>query len=171
MTSDRNEVPVYIGMGSNLCNPREQLECALAAIRQLPQSRLLAVSPLYDSAPVGPQDQPRYMNAVVKLATLLSPMELLRALQDIEKAQGRVRSGEQWGPRTLDLDVLLYGDQLIDEEALVVPHPRLAERAFALCPLCDLDPDLMIPGQGKLSPMVQALSRGDTVKIGHLCER
>ena len=113
---------VYIGLGSNLAEPQQQLRCALMALDALPDSRLVAVSSLYASDPLGPADQPRYNNAVAALDTSLAPLQLLDALQAIEQAQGRERKAERWGPRTLDLDILLFGQRLIDEPRLTVPH-------------------------------------------------
>jgi 2-amino-4-hydroxy-6-hydroxymethyldihydropteridine diphosphokinase len=131
---------VYIGLGSNLAEPREQLRGALVALADIPSSRLAAVSSLYVSDPLGPPDQPRYNNAVAALDTSWAPLALLDALQSIELAQGRERKAERWGPRTLDLDILLFGDRLIDEPRLRVPHYHLHARAFVLYPLADVAP-------------------------------
>ncbi|TLX57480.1 2-amino-4-hydroxy-6-hydroxymethyldihydropteridine diphosphokinase [Stutzerimonas nosocomialis] len=131
---------VYIGLGSNLAEPERQLREAVQAIAALEQSTLLAVSPFYASDPLGPPDQPRYVNAVAALATALEPLDLLDALQRIELTQGRERKAERWGPRTLDLDILLFGDRLIAEPRLQVPHYHLHARAFVLYPLADVAP-------------------------------
>lgn len=131
---------VYIGLGSNLAEPHRQLRGALDALAHLPQSQLTAVSSLYLSDPLGPPDQPRYNNAVAQLETSLAPLELLDALQAIELAQGRERKAERWGPRTLDLDILLFGDRLIDEPRLQVPHYHMHARAFVLYPLAEIAP-------------------------------
>lgn len=131
---------VYIGLGSNLAEPREQLRGALRALAAVPSSRLVAVSSLYASDPLGPPDQPRYNNAVAALDTSLAPLDLLNALQAIERAQGRERKAERWGPRTLDLDILLFGDLLLDEPRLTVPHYHLHARAFVLYPLAEIAP-------------------------------
>lgn len=131
---------VYIGLGSNLAEPRRQLRGALDALTCVPDSRLAAVSSLYLSDPLGPADQPRYNNAVAALDTSLSPLALLGALQAIELAQGRERNAERWGPRTLDLDILLFGNRLISEPRLTVPHYHLHARAFALYPLAEIAP-------------------------------
>ena len=136
---------VYIGLGSNLAEPVQQLQAALAAIGQLPHCRLVAVSSLYASDPLGPPDQPRYVNAVAALDCELTPLELLDALQAIEREQGRVRKAERWGPRTLDLDILLFGDLQLDEERLSVPHYHMHARAFVLYPLAEIAPDLVLP--------------------------
>ncbi|SDS27584.1 2-amino-4-hydroxy-6-hydroxymethyldihydropteridinediphosphokinase [Pseudomonas sp. Z003-0.4C(8344-21)] len=129
---------VYIGMGSNLADPAEQLRSAVTALGQLPHTRLVGVSAFYQSDSLLP-GQPRYTNAVTALDTTLAPLTLLDALQAIENDQGRERL-ERWGPRTLDLDILLFGDRLIDEPRLKVPHYQMQERAFVLYPLAELAP-------------------------------
>lgn len=149
-------VRAYIGLGSNLANPLQQLQQALEALRRLPDSRLTCVSPFYRSRPMGPAGQPDYLNAVAMLDTVLGPLALLDALQAIELQQGRVRSGERWGPRTLDLDLLLYGAEVIDEARLQVPHPGLAERNFVLYPLADIAPDLVLPDGRSVSALREA---------------
>lgn len=152
-------VEAFIGLGSNLERPVEQVRAALLELARLPRSRLLRRSPLYRSAPQGGPAQPDFVNAVALLETGLDPLPLLDALQAIEQRHGRVRA-ERWGPRTLDLDLLLYGDRTIDDERLRVPHARLHERAFVLVPLHDIAPDLVLPGLG---PVDLCLSRlGDT---------
>ena len=143
--------PAYIGVGSNLDSPRDQVRRALDAIAALDGCRVVRSSSLYRSAPVGPQDQPDFVNAVVAVLTTRDARELLADLQSIERSQGRVRGGERWGPRTLDLDLLVFGSARIDEPGLTVPHPRIAERNFVLLPLEELAPDLMIPGLGTVS--------------------
>lgn len=140
----------YIGIGGNLDDPVSQVRRALQALAVLPACRRVACSPLYRTAPVGgPPDQPDYINAVAALDTTLAPKNLLAALQALEEARGRVRT-ERWGPRTLDLDLLLYDRRVSDDPALTLPHPRLHERAFVLYPLYDIAPDLDIPGRGSL---------------------
>ena len=136
---------VYIGLGSNLATPIEQLRSALAAVAALPQTDLIAQSSFYSSDPLGPADQPRYVNAVAALDTELSPLALLDALQTIELEQGRTRKAERWGPRTLDLDILLFGERLLDEPRLTVPHYHMHARAFVLYPLAEIAPDLKLP--------------------------
>jgi 2-amino-4-hydroxy-6-hydroxymethyldihydropteridine diphosphokinase len=148
-------VRAYIGIGSNLNDPVIQVQQAFQALAKLPASQLIARSPRYRSAPVGgPPDQPDYLNAVAALDTALNPDELLAALQAIEIQQGRVRT-VRWGPRTLDLDVLLYGSLQRDDPRLTLPHPRLQERAFVLYPLYDIAPDLVIPGKGVLAKLLR----------------
>lgn len=150
--------PAYIGLGSNLDDPVAQIDKAFAALDTLKDSQLLLRSPKYGSAPLGPQDQPDYVNAVAGILTTLSPEELLAQLQAIEKQQGRVRSGERWGARTLDLDLLVYGSEVIDSPNLQVPHPRIAERNFVLLPLNDIAPELRIPGYATVARLAAAIS-------------
>lgn len=129
---------VYIGLGSNLSAPEQQLNAALKALAQLPNSRLISCSAYYSSAPLGPSDQPRFTNAVALLETALPPHQLLDHLQRIELKQGRQRQAERWGPRTLDLDILLFGERLIDDARLCVPHYHMHARPFVLQPLAEL---------------------------------
>lgn len=134
----------YVGLGSNLDEPLIQVNRAIEALRRQPAIHLLRRSPWYGSKAVGPGDQPDFINGVIELETSLEPRALLGVLQGIEQAQGRVRE-LRWGARTLDLDILLYGDLRHNTPDLQIPHPRLAERAFVLAPLADLAPDLAIP--------------------------
>lgn len=146
---------VYIGLGSNLANPTEQLQNAFSALAALPGSSLLAASSLYTSKPLGPADQPDYCNAVAALDTTLEPLQLLDCLQQIEQLQGRQRKAERWGPRTLDLDILLFADQLIDLPRLQVPHYHLQERPFVLYPLAEIAPELELPDGRSLAELLQ----------------
>lgn len=149
----------YIGLGSNLDRPQQQLHRALEALASLPGSRLVGSSRFYRSAPVGDPDQPEFVNAVAGIDTALDAEALLDAIQAIERDHGRVRDpARRWGPRTLDLDLLLFGDQRIASARLTVPHPRMHQRAFVLCPLAELAPSLTIPGRG---PVAQLLARVD----------
>lgn len=147
---------VYIGLGSNLAEPLQQLRDALAALAQLPDTRLLAHSSFYASDPLGPPDQPRYVNAVAALDTALPPWTLLDALQRIEQEQGRVRKAERWGPRTLDLDILLFGERSIADERLTVPHYHMHARPFVLYPLAELAAELQLPDGRRLSELLAA---------------
>nr|WP_233175565.1 2-amino-4-hydroxy-6-hydroxymethyldihydropteridine diphosphokinase [Dyella sp. ASV24] len=151
-------------MGSNLGDARGQVLAAFDALAGLPQTRLLERSPLYLTPPWGVLDQPAFINAVAHIDTALSPHDLLDALLGIERAAGRVRDGERWGPRTLDLDVLHLDGVAISDERLTLPHPRIADRAFVLLPLHDLAPDLVLPGQGRVADL---LARVDSAG----CER
>jgi 2-amino-4-hydroxy-6-hydroxymethyldihydropteridine diphosphokinase len=153
----------YIGLGSNRSDPHAQLDAALTAMSALPSTRLAAVSPRYWTDPVGDPDQPEFLNAVVALETGLEPLVLLGELQRIEKDQGRDREpGRRWGPRTIDLDLLVFGTETIDTAELTVPHPRMSERAFVLRPLVDVSPVLEVPGAG---PVQSLLARVDTAGV------
>jgi 2-amino-4-hydroxy-6-hydroxymethyldihydropteridine diphosphokinase len=158
-------VTAYIGLGSNLEEPRAQLERALDALTRLQQSELLEHSAFYRSAPMGPADQPDYVNAVAALHTALAPLELLDALQAIERAQGRQRGPQRWGPRTLDLDILLYGGRTIDSPRLTIPHPGLAERNFVLVPLFEIAPELVLPDGRTLAALVAACPGDGLVRL------
>jgi len=148
------EVLAYIGLGSNLDNPESQVEAAIEALASLPHTRLQACSSLYCSAPMGPQDQPDYVNAVVQLHTGLEAEALLDKLQGIEQARGRVRA-QHWGPRILDLDILLYGEDLVATQRLKIPHPGIAQRNFVLYPLAEINGQLEIPGLGGLKSLLE----------------
>ncbi|HGO5814954.1 TPA: 2-amino-4-hydroxy-6-hydroxymethyldihydropteridine diphosphokinase [Mannheimia haemolytica] len=139
---------VYIALGSNLDNPLEQLKQAVEKLKKFANE--FEISPFYGSKPVGPQDQPDYVNAVAKFSTDLSPTALLDKLQSIENEQGRVRV-RRWGERTLDLDIILYGNQQIQTERLNVPHIEMKNREFVIVPMFDLSPDLVLPTGEKLA--------------------
>ncbi len=146
----------YIGLGSNLADPVEQIKSARQQIDNLEAVEEKAFSSFYRSAPMGPQDQPDYVNAVMAVVTSLQPVQLLHDLQAIENAHGRVRE-RRWGARTLDLDILLYGEQSIQLPELIVPHMGLAKREFVLYPLHEIAGDkLMIPGRGRLADLLQS---------------
>jgi 2-amino-4-hydroxy-6-hydroxymethyldihydropteridine diphosphokinase len=153
-TSTTDSITAYIGLGSNLADPARQIKAARREIAALENVQELAFSSLYQSPPMGPQDQPDYVNAVMAVVTTLPPLDLLRCLQKIEHEQGRVRNGERWGARTLDLDLLLYGDALRAMPDLIVPHAGLSERAFVLYPLSEIAPQLLVPGKGKLTDLL-----------------
>ena len=136
---------VYIAIGSNLASPLEQVNAAVQAIGEIPDSRIVAVSSFYRTPPLGPQDQPDYLNAAVALDTALAPEALLDHTQRIELQQGRVRKAERWGPRTLDLDIMLFGDEVINTERLTVPHYDMKNRGFMLWPLFEIAPELRFP--------------------------
>jgi 2-amino-4-hydroxy-6-hydroxymethyldihydropteridine diphosphokinase len=155
--SDVDSVAAYVGIGSNLDDPERQVRRAIEALASIPQTRFVRASRLFRTAPWGRTDQPAFVNAAAEIATTLEPRELLDALLEIERAQGRHRDGTRWGPRTLDLDILLYGDRMIDEPGLAIPHPHLAERAFVLLPLVDLDAALQVPGRGRISELLRAV--------------
>jgi len=147
----------YVGLGANL-GPREAtLLRAVDLLAAEPGIDVLELSSFNETEPVGVTDQPAFVNGAVAVETVLSPRELLDALLRVERGLGRVRSGERWGPRTIDLDLLLYADEVVDEPGLTVPHPRLHERRFALEPLAELEPELEIPGRGKVSKLLAEL--------------
>ena len=155
----------YIGIGSNLEGPTAQVRRAADALGRLPRTRLVALSPLYRNPAVGPGEQPDYVNAVAAVETSLEPHALLDALQAIENGQGRVRGPTRWQARTIDLDVLLYGDRVIDDARLTVPHPRMLERAFVLRPLYDIDRTLDIPQLGSLERLLARVSQASLSRI------
>ena len=170
----------YIGIGSNLVEPQNQVRQAIEELDDLPRSIGRCFSSLYRSAPMvleegslgkeileEGQDQPDYINAVVELETGLSPLDLLYELQHLEILHHRIRT-ERWGPRTLDLDILLYDSRIIESTELTVPHPGLYERNFVLYPLAEIAPNLNIPGSGQLSRLLSSCERGSLEKLTHL---
>ena len=149
----------YIAIGSNLADPVAQAKIAIEALKTLPESELLACSSLYSSTPMGPQNQPDYINAVAMILTELTQLELLDCTQRIELEQGRVRKDERWGPRTLDLDIILFGNEVIDSERLTVPHYGMKEREFVLYPLLEIAPSLQLPDGTELKTLVDNVDR------------
>jgi 2-amino-4-hydroxy-6-hydroxymethyldihydropteridine diphosphokinase len=163
---------VYIGLGANLDNPRRHVEHAAAALAGLPASRLEQVSRLFRTAPLGPADQPDYINAAARLVTRLPPRALLGALQAIERAHGRVRDGTRWGPRTLDLDILLFGSRHSAWTGLTLPHPEVHRRAFVLVPLAEVAPaELDVPGQGRLDALLAAVPKDGVEPLASIALR
>ena len=160
----------YIGLGANLVEPVAQLQAAVTALGQLPETELVQVSRFYSSKPMGPQDQPDYVNAVAALNTRLTPLALLHALQQIELAQGRQRKAERWGPRTLDLDILLFGMQQIDHPELTVPHYGMRVREFVLYPLAELAPDLILPDGVALNSLLQQVPLNGLAPLQPPCD-
>jgi 2-amino-4-hydroxy-6-hydroxymethyldihydropteridine diphosphokinase len=156
--------PVYLALGSNLDDPASQLRAALAELATLPHSQIDITSSAYRSAAVGPGNQADYLNAVLKLTTSLSALELLSATQAIEIKRGRVR-GERWAARTLDIDILLFGDEIINTTTLQVPHPRMSVRNFVLYPLAEIaNQKMVLPSIGVLGSLLAKCPRGDLVK-------
>jgi 2-amino-4-hydroxy-6-hydroxymethyldihydropteridine diphosphokinase len=147
----------YVGIGSNLGDREGNVRRAVERLGADPQLDVLAVSRLRETEPVGLLEQPDFLNAAARVRTELSPRALLDRLLEVERELGRVRTGERYGPRTIDLDLLLYGQEIVAEPGLRVPHPRLAERRFALEPLLDLDPGLSVPGRGPVQALLAAL--------------
>ena len=154
----------FVALGANLGDPVAQLESAIAALACLPRTRLVRASSLYRSAPVGYADQPDFVNAVAEVVTALTPRELLEALLALEHDRGRVRNFPN-APRTLDLDIVLYGTLALHEHGLTVPHPRMHERAFVLVPLAEIAPDAMVPGRGTVRDLLAGVDCGSVERV------
>lgn len=148
----------WIGLGSNLENPKQQISDAFIELGELPATQVMQVSSLWQSKPLGPQDQPDFINAVAEISTELKPLALLAELQQIENAHQRKRE-RHWGPRTLDLDLLVYEQEMLTSVKLTLPHPGIAERAFVLCPLAELNENLEIPKLGSVKQLIQQLGK------------
>ena len=162
--STRKRTAAFIGLGSNLDDPPAQIRRALQALAALPGTRLVRCSSLYRNPPSGYMDQPDFVNAVAKLETRLEARELLERLLAIEGVHGRVRTRPD-GPRTLDLDILLYGGRTVREPGLTIPHPRMLERAFVLVPLAEIAPDAVVPGIGRVSGLARMVDASGLVKL------
>lgn len=147
----------FVGLGANLGDREATLSAAIALLEALDGVHVTAVSEFRETEPVGYLDQPRFLNAAAELETTLAPGELLSSLLDVERALGRTRDGPRFGPRTIDLDLLLVDGIVVEEPGLTVPHPRLHERRFALEPLADLDPELIVPGHGTVAQLLHQL--------------
>lgn len=156
----------YIGLGSNLDNPQLQLTTALAGLDDIPDTTLVKYSSFYRTKPVGPGNQPDFINAVALLNSGLTARQLLGRLQSIENRHGRIRDGRRWGPRTLDLDMLMYGNEIINEPELMVPHPEIRHRNFVLIPLLELAPDIRIPDLGRADDLLAEVGRAGITKLG-----
>ena len=157
--------PAYIGIGSNLQDPVAQVRAAFRALDMIDATRVVARSSLYRSAPVGDTDQPDFVNAVAGIETELDAHALLAGLLSIEQTRGRVRTRAH-GPRILDLDLLLFGDERIETAQLVVPHPRMHERGFVLIPLTEIAPDIVIPGKGTAIDLLARTDRRGVQRLG-----
>lgn len=157
--------PAYVALGSNLDGPRAQVERALGALGELRETRLVARSSLYRTRPLGPVAQPDFVNAVAGLLTRLDPMSLLDELKALEERLGRARPVVRWGPRRIDLDLLVHGDSRVDDDRLRLPHPGIAERAFVLAPLAEIAPDLEVPGVGRVASLLAHISTSDVERI------
>lgn len=155
----------YIGIGSNQAQPIEQAKQAISALQNIAKTKLIVCSSLYCSAPMGPQDQPDYINAVAKIDTELSAIELLDALQSIEQNQGRVRKENRWGPRTLDLDIILFDNQIIETTRLTIPHYGVKEREFVVYPLFEIEPQLQMPDGTFLIKILKACDKNGLTRI------
>lgn len=159
-----SEVMAYVGLGANLEDPVAQVTAGMAALAELPRTRVIAQSSLYRTAPVGYAEQPDFINAVAAVKTALGARELLEALLATEQRHGRVRTFPN-APRTLDMDVLLYGDTQMHEDGLTIPHPRMHERAFVLVPLAEIAPHCVIPGRGAVSELLRGIDAAGVVRI------
>ena len=159
-----NLVPAYIALGANLLEPEEQVRAGFEALAMLPNTLLAAMSSLYRSAPVGYLDQPDFVNAVARIDTALEPRQLLDALLGIEKRFGREREFPN-SPRTLDLDIILYGEREVREPGLTIPHPRMHERAFVVVPLAEIAPQAIVPGLGTASDLVARVDASSLTKL------
>lgn len=153
-----------VALGANIGEPLRQIEAAFSALTALPGTRLIARSSLYRSAPVGYADQPDFINAVAIIETTLAPHALLDALLAIERVNGRVREFPN-APRTLDLDIVLYGDLILQEPGLTIPHARMLERAFVMLPLAEIAPDTMVPGQGRVSDLARRVDAASVAQL------
>ena len=147
----------YVALGANLGERETALLRAVELLNEEPEVRVVAVSRFRETDPVGFEQQPKFVNAAARIETSLASRELLERLLDIERQLGRTREGPRFGPRTVDLDLLVYGDELVDEPGLTLPHPRLHERRFVLEPLAELDPQLWVPGRGRVSELLAKL--------------
>jgi len=159
---------VYIGLGSNIKQPYQQIKAAIVALDVLPETRVIKDSGYFKSRPMGPEDQPDYVNAVVEIETAMSADALLQHCQHIEKQQGRVKL-RRWGERCIDLDILLYADAQIQTEHLTVPHPGICLRDFVFLPLLNLNPDVQVPGRGLLSDVAESAAQ-EKYKTDYDCQ-
>lgn len=158
-------VTAYIGLGSNLSKPAEQVKSAIDNVAKIAQSQVTVISSLYLSKPMGPQDQDDYINAVIALETSLSAIELLDALQAIENAAGRVRKDNRWGARILDLDIILFGNEIFNTPRLTIPHYGMCEREFVLLPLAEISPELILPRGQSVKLLSQNIAKNSMVKL------
>lgn len=158
-------VIAYIGLGSNLSGPIKQVQAAISEIEKIPQSQVSKVSSIYLSKPMGPQDQDDYINAVLALETSLSAIELLDALQAIENEAGRVRKENRWGARILDLDIILFGNEIINNARLTIPHYGMTEREFVLLPLTEISPKLTLPSGESVKLLSQNIANNGITRL------
>ena len=158
-------IPAYIGIGSNLQGPARRVEAAIGELSDIARTRVIRSSSKYRSAPFGGIEQPDFVNAVTAVLTQLDPPELLSALHEIEAAQGRERDDTRWGPRVLDLDLLVYAGRVVETPGLTIPHPGIGERNFVLLPLKEIAPDLVIPGLGRVASIPVDVSEPSISRI------
>jgi len=154
----------FVGLGSNLDNPKEQIKRAVIALNDTDDIEITGLSSLYQSKPIDGTEQPDYINAVCRLNTHLSALELLYVCQQIEINQERVRE-TRWGPRTIDLDIIMYGSQVIASKKLVVPHPEMMNRAFVLVPLKEIEPELIVPVLGSITKLIAKIDSSELIKL------
>jgi 2-amino-4-hydroxy-6-hydroxymethyldihydropteridine diphosphokinase len=164
VTGHRSLVTAFIALGSNLGDPAGQIRSALRALDKLPDTRLVRQSAFYRNAPEGGLAQPEFVNAVARIETRIGPRALLDRLLEIERDHGRVRDYPN-APRTLDLDIVLYGDSMVQEPGLTIPHPRMLERVFVLAPLAEIAPDAVVPGTGRIADLAAKLDASGLVKL------
>lgn len=164
VTQHPSPVTAFVALGSNLGNPEEQVKAGLRELAALPETRLTGASSLYRSAPVGYRDQPDFVNAVARIETTLRPRALLDHLLAIERRHGRVRDFPN-APRTLDLDIVSYGDLAVHEPGLTIPHPRMRERAFVVVPLAEIAPEAVVPGLGSVKEILRKVDAAGLVKL------
>ncbi len=164
VTGHQSLVTVYIGLGSNLGDPVAQIRSALSTLASMLETRLVRHSSFYRNPPVGYLDQPEFVNAVAEIRTRLAPRDLLDQVLALERNQGRTRDFAN-APRTIDLDILLYGGHVVNEPGLTIPHPRMLERAFVLMPLAEIAPDAVVPGIGRVSGLVKRVDSSGLVKL------
>jgi 2-amino-4-hydroxy-6-hydroxymethyldihydropteridine diphosphokinase len=157
-------VTVFVALGGNIGDPPAQIRSALRALAALPDTRLVRQSSLYRNPPAGGLDQPEFVNAVAQIETRIGPRELLDRLLEIERAHGRERDYPN-APRTLDLDILLYGGRVVHEPGLAIPHPRMPERAFVLVPLAEIAPDIEVPGRGRVADLLGAVDASGMIRL------
>jgi 2-amino-4-hydroxy-6-hydroxymethyldihydropteridine diphosphokinase len=165
MATFEHWTPAYVALGSNLDDPARQILRAFDALAELPKTRLVLRSPRYRSRPLGPVDQPDFVNAVAGLLTQLEPVPMLRQLKSLESRLGRSADVVRWGPRLIDLDLLMHGDTSIDDAELTLPHPGIAERAFVLVPLADVAPAVVVPGRGRVGVLLAGVDAASLERI------
>jgi 2-amino-4-hydroxy-6-hydroxymethyldihydropteridine diphosphokinase len=157
--------PAYVALGSNLSGPRRQVEAAFEALAGIPDSRLVLRSSLWRSAPMGPQDQPAFINAVAGLVTTATPRACLESLKSLERRLGKAEPAVRWGPRSIDLDLLVFGDNKLDEPGLTLPHPGLHQRNFVLYPLSEIAAELWVPGLARVRRLRERVSRAGIERL------
>jgi 2-amino-4-hydroxy-6-hydroxymethyldihydropteridine diphosphokinase len=164
-TTATSWIPVYVGLGSNLDDPRAQVERACQMLAAIAETHFVSRSSLYRTPPFGQIAQPEFVNGVAALLTQVAPHEFLARLKQIESSMGRVKPAQRWGPRRIDLDLLVFGAQVIEEAGITVPHPGIAERAFVLVPLADIAPDLYVPRLGRVATLLARVDPSEIVRL------